>query len=130
VSLLEVFQSAQAADEIQKQTTLAETSIGPWRHHHRAPERAELRSGVAAGIRDRGPAPGQLVRGATAATDASVAAFGEEINRLGGKIKETYGPALDEINTNLATLRNYVTSFTGERGQNNTSVSEPFYLAT
>jgi signal transduction histidine kinase len=128
VSLLEVFQSAKAADEIQKQTTLAETSIGPGGIITVLQNERNYGAVWLLGSETVVQLPVSSFEEATAATDASVAAFGEEINRLGGKIKETYGPALDEINTNLATLRNYVTSFTGERGQNNTSVSEPFYL--
>src|SRR5262245_34483030 len=128
VSLLEVIQSAKASDEIQEQTTLAETSIGPGGLITVLQNERNYGAVWLLGSENALQLPVSSFEEAVADTDASLAQFQQEIDQLGGSVKETYQPSVDAINANLATLRNYVTSYTGERGQNNTATSEPFYL--
>jgi len=128
VSLLEVIQSAKASDEIQEQTTLAESSIGPGGLVTVLQNERNYGAVWLLGSENAVQLPVASFEEAVTDTDASLAQFQEEIDRLGGSVKATYQPAVDQINADLANLRNYVTSFTGERGQNNTATSEPFYL--
>jgi Nitrate and nitrite sensing len=62
-----------------------------------------------------------------AATDEALAAFRSEVQRRGGDLAEAYGPVLDRIDDPLADVRQSAGSVTGERGQNQTAVSEPIY---
>ena len=125
VSLLEVIQSAKASDEIQEQTTLAETSIGPGGLITVLQNERNYGAVWLLGSENALQLPVSSFEEAVADTDASLAQFQQEIDQLGGSVKETYQPSVDKINANLADLRNIVTSYTGERGQNNTATSEP-----
>ena len=127
VSMLEVIQSSQASKEIQEQTSLAETSIGPGGLVTVLQNERNYGAVWLLGFENALQLPVSSFEEAVTDTDASLAAFREEINRLGGSVKATYQPALEEIDAHLAELRNIVTSYTGERGQNNTATSEPFY---
>src|SRR5262245_57741461 len=128
VSLLEVIQSAKASDEIQEQTTLAETSIGPGGLITVLQNERNYGAVWLLGSENALQLPVSSFEEAVADTDASLAQFQQEIDQLGGSVKETYQPSVDKINANLADLRNIVTSYTGERGQNNTATSEPLYI--
>jgi signal transduction histidine kinase len=128
VSMLEVVQSAKASDEIEEQTALAEASIGPGGLINVLQNERNYGAVWLLGFENALQLPVSSFEEATADTDASIAAFRDEIDKLGGSVKATYQPALDLINANLSDLRNIVTSYTGERGQNNTATSEPLYL--
>jgi hypothetical protein len=64
---------------------------------------------------------------ATVATDDALAAFRSHVERQGGDLADAYGEVLGGIDESLADLRRTVDGFTGERGQNQTPVSEPLY---
>src|SRR5262245_55062346 len=127
VSMLEVIQSNQASKDIQEQTSLAETSIGPGGLITVLQNERNFGAVWLLGFENALQLPVSSFEEAVTDTDASLAAFREEIDRLGGNVKATYEPALEQIDAHLAELRNIVTSYTGERGQNNTATSEPLY---
>jgi signal transduction histidine kinase len=128
VSLLEVAQSNEAAAEIKDQTDLATASIGPGGLITALQNERNFGSVWLLGFDTAIELPVDSYEQATAATDQSLADFRAEIDKLGGDVAATYEPALEKINAELAGLRARVTDYQGERGQNNTAQSEPFYL--
>jgi signal transduction histidine kinase len=128
VSLLEVAQSNEAAAEIKDQTDLATASIGPGGLITALQNERNFGAVWLLGFDTAIELPVDSNEQATAATDQALADFRAEIDKLGGDVAATYEPAMEKINAELAGLRDDVTDYQGERGQNNTAVSEPFYL--
>ena len=128
VSLLEVAQSNEAAAEIKDQTDLATASIGPGGLITALQNERNYGSIWLLGFENAIQIPVDSYEEASAATDRALAAFRTEIDKLGGDVAATYEPALEKVDADLAQLRAIVTEYQGERGLNNTPVSEPFYL--
>ena len=128
VSLLEVAQSNRAAQDIKEQTELATASIGPGGLITSLQNERNYGSVWLLKFEDAIQLPVNSYEEATAATDKSIAEFRTEIDKLGGNVAETYEPALEKINNEIAGLREIVTGYQGERGLNNTPLSEPLYL--
>jgi signal transduction histidine kinase len=128
VSLLEVAQSNKAAAEIKDQTDLATASIGPGGLITALQNERNYGSIWLLGFENAIQIPVDSYEEASAGTDQALAAFRAEIDKLGGDVAATYEPALEKVNADLARLRAIVTEYQGERGLNNTPVSEPFYL--
>jgi signal transduction histidine kinase len=128
VSVLEVAQSARAADEVAQQTELATASIGPGGLITALQNERNYGSVWLLGFENALELPVTSYEQATAATDASIAEFRAEIAKRGGDVERTYSPTLDQVDAQLAGLRSTVTGFQGERGLNNTPTTEPFYL--
>jgi hypothetical protein len=105
VTLLEVAQSAREVDEVLEQADLASSAIGP--------------SGLITALQnERTWAAVDLVNFAgdiavdvqgydetRADTDAALEAFSERIHATGGAVEAAYGPALEGLAEELATLR-------------------------
>jgi signal transduction histidine kinase len=128
VSVLEVVQSTNATKRTREQTELAEAATGPGGLITTLQNERNYGAVWLLAFENSLELPVSSFEEATAATDASIAAFKEEIAKRGGDVAETFGPTIDQIATDIGPLREIVTGFQGERGLNNTPVSEPFYL--
>jgi hypothetical protein len=89
VSMLEVVQSNKASNEIQEQTSLAETSIGPGGLITVLQNERNYGAVWLLGFENALQLPVTSFEEAVTDTDASLAAFREEIDRLGGSVKAT-----------------------------------------
>src|SRR4029453_3934466 len=102
VSLLEVIQSAKASDEIQEQPRLAETSIGPGGLIPVLQNERHYGAVWLLGSENAVQLPVSSFEEAVTDTDASLAQFQQEIDALGGSVRDTHQPSADKINDNAA----------------------------
>ena len=127
VSALEVAQSAKEADQIQEQTELATSAIGPGGLITALQNERNYGAVWLVGIETAIELPVKSFDQAKDQLDASLAQFKDEMNRRGGTVKATYATAVADVEAKLPALRKMVDGYKGERGANNTAVSEPFY---
>ncbi len=128
VSVLEVVQSTSTTKRTREQTELAEAATGPGGLITTLQNERNYGAVWLLAFENSLQLPVTSFAEATQATDASIAAFKEEIARRGGDVAATFGPTLEQIEADIGPLREIVTGFQGERGLNNTPTSEPFYL--
>jgi signal transduction histidine kinase len=130
VSVLEVVQSTSTTTRTKEQTELAEAATGPGGLITTLQNERNYGAVWLLGFENSLELPVTSYEEAVQATDASIAAFKEEIARRGGDVAETFGPTIEQIEAEIGPLREYVTKLPveTERGLNNTPISEPFYL--
>jgi hypothetical protein len=71
--------------------------------------------------------PVDSVAESSAATDDALAALRASVEHAGDEVARTYGPALAEIDAELAALRGAVNGMTGPRDQNQAAATAPVY---
>jgi signal transduction histidine kinase len=130
VSVLEVVQSTNTTKRTKEQTELAEAATGPGGLITTLQNERNYGAVWLLGFENSLELPVTSYAEATAATDASIASFKQEIARRGGDVAETFGPTIEQIEADIGQLRDYVNNLPPdtERGLNNTPISEPFYL--
>ena len=128
VSVLEVVQSTSTTKRTKEQTELAKAATGPGGLITTLQNERNYGAVWLLNFENSLTLPVTSYEEATAATDASIASFKEEIAKLGGDVAATFRPAIEQVEADIGPLRQIVTGFQGERGLNNTETSEPFYL--
>ncbi|MGH9191879.1 MAG: nitrate- and nitrite sensing domain-containing protein, partial [Acidimicrobiales bacterium] len=124
VAGLEVLQSTREADEVKDQTDLATASIGPSGVINSLQNERNYASLWLLGQEANVEVPVESFDEAKQATDAAATSFRADVERKGGEVRETYGPALEALD-GLPELRRQVDTFEGERGLFNTDASDP-----
>jgi signal transduction histidine kinase len=127
VSALEVAQSAKEADQVEEQTELATSAIGPGGLITALQNERNYGSVWLVGIEGAIELPVSSFDQAKDQLDASLAQFKDEMNRRGGSVKATYAKAVADVEAKLPALRKRVDTYKGERGANNTTYANPFY---
>ncbi|HET6950400.1 MAG TPA: nitrate- and nitrite sensing domain-containing protein, partial [Acidimicrobiales bacterium] len=127
VSVLEVAQSRRDQQDVEAQTELATSSIGPSGLITGLQNERNYGSVWLLGFEGALELPVKSFEDAMAATDAAIATFKEEIDAKGGEVAATFGEVMNEVDENLQSYRELVTGYQGERGLNNTPTSEPFF---
>ncbi|HEY8523743.1 MAG TPA: nitrate- and nitrite sensing domain-containing protein, partial [Acidimicrobiales bacterium] len=141
LTTFEVLGTARAVSEIREQTELARSAIGPaglitTLQNERTWTLVEL-----VGFETMVTVQTEGYDQNRADTDASIAAFREEIDSRGGRVAEAYGPALEGLEEELQAIRADVDAFTAPRSLSNvdfarsvfdryTAVTEPLFDAT
>ncbi|HET6665442.1 MAG TPA: nitrate- and nitrite sensing domain-containing protein, partial [Acidimicrobiales bacterium] len=127
VAGLEVLQSTREADQVKEQTDLATASIGPSGLINSLQNERNYASLWLLGFEGTVQLPVESFDEAKQATDAAIASFRADVERKGGEVAETYGPALETLD-GLAELRQQVDTYKGERNTFNTDASDPNFV--
>ncbi|MGH9191873.1 MAG: nitrate- and nitrite sensing domain-containing protein, partial [Acidimicrobiales bacterium] len=118
VTALEVYQSADEAQEVRDQTSLAEASIGPASLLSRLEDERNAAGVYMLNAQDQFALPVEDNAQARAATDQAVADFRDQVESLGGEVEAAYAPALDAM-SGIGELRDRIDSFEGTRSLEN-----------
>jgi signal transduction histidine kinase len=128
VAGLEVVQSTRDADEVKEQTDLATASVGPSGVISALQDERNYASLWLLGQEGNVEVPVENFDEAKQATDAAIESFRADIESKGVEVAEAYGPALEALD-GLAELRQQVDTYEGARSLDNTSVSDPNFVA-
>jgi signal transduction histidine kinase len=127
VSVLEVAQSAKAADKVEEQTELATASIGPGGLISALQNERNYGALWLLGQEAAIELPVTSYQQAKDELDTSIANFKDEMARRGGTVQATYADAVDDVEKGIVKLREMVDTYKGPRGLNNIDNSEPYY---
>jgi signal transduction histidine kinase len=118
VTVLEVLDTYSDVDEARDQAELATSTIGPPSLLSKLEDERNAASIYLLNLEDAFALPVEDNAEAWAATDRALDEFQADIERRGGGMAETYGPALDALR-GLEDVRASVEGFDGERGLDN-----------
>ncbi|HZA79415.1 MAG TPA: nitrate- and nitrite sensing domain-containing protein [Acidimicrobiales bacterium] len=124
VAALEVMQSTREADEVEEQVDLATATIGPSGVINSLQNERNYASLWLLGFETAVEVPVESFAEAKQVTDDAIASFRADVERKGGDVAETYGPALEALD-GLGELRQQVDTYEGERDIFNVDASDP-----
>jgi signal transduction histidine kinase len=126
VAALEVVQSRDEASEVQEQTDLAESSIGPGGLIGALENERNYGSVWIMGFERTVRIPVEDFDDAMGQTDQALDEFREVVESKGGTVAEAYAPAFESLQQ-LDDLRTTVTEFNGDRNPDQQSIADPMF---